>query len=68
MTALQNVQEWEPWFKKMVGARDKFATEEGYQNEVSDMRDKADKVKQHLMDSNMVVQKDTQGIVVKIKN
>lgn len=52
----------------MVGARDKFATEEGYQNEVSDMRDKADKVKQHLMDSNMVVQKDTQGIVVKIKN
>lgn len=52
--------------QKTVDARDEFETDEEYQNEVADMRDKADKVKQHLMDSNMVVKKGTEGIVVKI--
>lgn len=54
--------------QKTVDARDEFATEEEYQNEVSDMKKKADEVKQYLMDSNMVVKKGTNGIVAKIKN
>ena len=54
--------------QKTVDARDEFATEEEYQNEVADMRDKAAEVKQHLMDSNVVVRKGTEGIVVKLKD
>ena len=54
--------------QKTVDAKDEFETEEEYQNEVADMREKADEVKQHLMDSNMVVKKDTVGIVVKMSN
>ena len=54
--------------QKSVDARDEFETEEDYQNEVADMRDKADEVKRHLMDSNVVVKKETEGIVVKIHN
>ena len=54
--------------QKTVDARDEFETEEEYQNEVTDMREKADEVKQHLMDSNMVVKKGTNGIVVKASN
>lgn len=54
--------------QKTVDARNEFETEEEYQNEVADMRDKADEVKQHLMDSNMVVKKGTEGIVVKHTN
>lgn len=54
--------------QKTVDARDEFETEEEYQNEVADMRDKADEVKQHLMDSNMVVKKGTEGITVRIRN
>ena len=54
--------------QKTVDSRDEFESEEEYQQEVSDMRDKADEVKQHLMDSNIVVKKGTEGIVVKIEN
>lgn len=54
--------------QKTVNARDEFETEEEYQNEVADMRDKADEVKQHLMDSNVVVRKGTEGIIIKTKN
>ena len=54
--------------QQTVDARDEFDTEEEYQNEVADMREKADEIKQHLMDSSMVVKKGTEGIVVKISN
>lgn len=54
--------------QETVDARDEFETEEEYQNEVADMREMAEEIKQHLMDSNMVVKKGTKGIVVKIKN
>ena len=54
--------------QQTVDARDEFDTEEEYQNEVADMREKADEIKQHLMDSSMVVKKGTEGIVVKIEN
>lgn len=54
--------------QQTVDARDEFDTEEEYQNEVADMREKADEIKQHLMDSSMVVKKGTEGIVVKIRN
>jgi hypothetical protein len=53
---------------KKVDARNEFETEEEYQNEVADMREKADEIKQHLMDSNIVVKKGNDGIVVKINN
>jgi transcriptional regulator with XRE-family HTH domain len=54
--------------QKTVDARNEFETEEEYQNEVADMREKADEIKQHLMDSNIVVKKGNDGIVVKIRN
>ena len=54
--------------QKTVDARDEFETEEEYQNEIAYMRDKANEVKRHLMDSNVVVKKGTEGIVVKNKN
>lgn len=54
--------------QQTVDARDKFDTEEEYQNEVADMQEMADEIKQHLMDSSIVVKKGTEGIVVKIKN
>ncbi len=54
--------------QKTVDARDEFETEEEYLNEVADMRDKANEIKQHLMDSNMVVKKGIEGIAIKISN
>lgn len=42
---------------KTMDARDEFAMEDEYHNEVADMLDKADEVKQHLMDSCIVVKK-----------
>jgi len=54
--------------QQTVDARDEFDTEEEYQNEVTDMREKADEIKQHLMDSCVVVKKRTEGIVVKVRN
>ncbi len=54
--------------QKTVDARDEFETEEDYQNEVADMRETADEIKQHLIDSNVVVKKGTEGIVVKVRN
>lgn len=54
--------------RKTVDARDKFAMEEEYQNKIADMRDKANKIKQHLMDSNVVVKKNTKNITIKISN
>lgn len=54
--------------QQTVDARDKFDTEEEYQNEVADMQEKADEIKQHLMDSCVVVKKRTEGIVVKVRN
>lgn len=54
--------------QQTVDARDKFDTEEEYQNEVTDMQEMADEIKQHLMDSSIVVKKGTEGIVVKISN
>lgn len=54
--------------QKTVDARDEFETEEDYRNEVADIREKADEIKQHLMDSNVVVKKGTEGIVVKVRN
>ena len=54
--------------QKTVDARDEFETEEDYRNEVADIRNKANEVKQHLMDSSVVVKKGTEGIVVKVRN
>ena len=54
--------------QKTVDARDEFETEEDYRNEVADIREKADEIKQHLMDSSIVVKKGTEGIVVKVRN
>lgn len=54
--------------QQTVDARNEFDTEEEYQNEVANMREKADEIKQHLMDSSMVVKKGTEGIVVKVRN
>ena len=54
--------------QQTVDARDKFDTEEEYQNEVADMQEMADEIKQHLMDSSIVVKKGTEGIVVKVRN
>lgn len=51
-----------------IDSRDEFKTEEEYQQEVSYLVDKADEVKQHLMDSNIVVKKGTEGIIIKITN
>lgn len=51
-----------------IESKDEFQTEEEYQQEVSYLVDKADEVKQHLMDSNIVVKKGTEGIAVKIGN
>ena len=54
--------------QKTVDARDEFETEEDYRNKVADIREKADEIKQHLMDSSIVVKKGTEGIVVKVRN
>lgn len=54
--------------QKTINSRDEFDTDEAYQKEVSDMQDKANEVKQHLMDSNIIVKKGTDDIVVKISN
>ena len=54
--------------QKTLDARDEFETEEDYRNEVADMQETADEIKQHLMDSSVVVKKGTEGIVVKLSN
>ncbi len=54
--------------QKIVGARNEFSAEEKYLEEVADMRAKADKIKQHLVDKSMVVKKENANCTVRLSN
>ena len=54
--------------QKTIDSRDEFKTEKAYKLEVADMQEKADIIKQGLMDDNRVVKKGTEGRVYQICN
>lgn len=43
--------------QKTIDSKDEFKTETAYKHEVADMQKKADEIKQHLMNDNMIVNK-----------
>ncbi len=51
--------------KKTKDAESEFPTREAYLAEVEDMEEKCEEIKQRLIDNNMIIRKDTDGIVVK---
>lgn len=48
--------------------KDDFPSVEAYEKELAELENTCEEIKQHLLDSNMVVKKDTEGIVVKMAN
>lgn len=48
--------------------KDDFPSMEAYEKELADLENTCEEIKQHLLDTNMVVSKDTEGIVVKMAN
>ena len=45
--------------QKTIDSKDEFENNEAYKEEIDDMHRKADEIKQHLLDDNMVVTKGT---------
>lgn len=52
--------------QKTVNSRSDFESDADYNTEVTDMQEKANEIKQHLMDDNVVVSKNHTGIASKL--
>lgn len=50
---------------KVIADTESYSSEEEHENAVKDIMNDLEEIKNHLMDSNMVVTKDTKGIIVK---
>lgn len=51
--------------QKTIDSRDEFTTDKEYETALSEMMHDAETIKQHLMDDNLVVHKNTEGIYIK---
>lgn len=49
-----------------INSRDEFDTEDAYNSEVSDMQEKANEIRQHLMDDNMVVAGNISNVTINL--
>ncbi len=52
--------------ENLLASKDAFPNEEVFQQEVEQMNETCDQIKQHLVDTNRIVKKGTEGISVKI--
>lgn len=52
--------------ENLLASKDAFPNEEVFQQEVSQMNETCEQIKQHLVDTNIVVKKGTSGIAVKV--
>lgn len=52
--------------ENLIASKDAFPNEEAFQQEVAQMNETCEQIKQHLVDTNRVVKKGTSGISVKI--
>ena len=54
------------WQENLLASKDAFPSEEAFQQEVAQMNETCEQIKQHLVDTNIVVKKGVSGIAVKI--
>ena len=52
--------------ENLLSAKDAFPSEEAFQQEVAQMNETCEQIKQHLVDTNIVVKKGVSGIAVKV--
>lgn len=52
--------------ENLIASKDAFPSEEAFQHEVGQMNETCEQIKQHLIDRNRVVKKETSGIAVKV--
>lgn len=52
--------------ENLLASKDAFPNEEVFQQEVYQMNETCEQIKQHLVDTNIVVKKSTSGIAVKV--
>lgn len=52
--------------ENLLASKDAFPSEEVFQQEVSQMNETCEQIKQHLVDTNIVVKKGVSGIAVKV--
>lgn len=52
--------------ENLLASKDAFPNEEVFQQEVSQMNETCEQIKQHLVDTNIVVKKGSSGIAVKV--
>ena len=54
------------WLENPLASKGTFPSEEAFQQEVAQMNETCEQIKQHLVDTNIVVKKGVSGIAVKI--
>lgn len=54
------------WQENLLASKDAFPSEEAFQQEVAQMNETCEQIKQHLVDTNIVVKKGISGIAVKV--
>ena len=54
------------WQENLLASKDAFPSEEAFQQEVAQMNETCEQIKQHLVDTNIVVKKGVSGIDVKV--
>ena len=54
------------WQENLLASKDAFPSEEAFQQEMAQMNETCEQIKQHLVDTNIVVKKGVSGIAVKI--
>lgn len=54
------------WQKNLFASKDAFPSEEAFQQEVAQMNETCGQIKQHLVDTNIVVKKGVSGIAIKV--
>ena len=54
------------WQENLLSSKDAFPSEEAFQQEVAQMNETCEQIKQHLVDTNIVVKKGVSGIAVKV--
>ena len=54
------------WQENLLASKDAFPSEEAFQQEVAQMNETCEQIKQHLVDTNIVVKKGVSGIAVKV--
>lgn len=52
--------------ENLISSKDAFPSEDAFQHELEQMNETCEQIKQHLVDTNIIVKKSTSGIAVKV--